>query len=99
MLYVILIAAALIFAIILYDKPLAKLKFKDGQLDSHQGNVDKQFLIRTKEIARKQPFSGIIKIYKSKKQYRVKFSKSVPNKLRHELRNILPGSKPHSKKR
>ncbi|WP_261817364.1 DUF3634 family protein [Vibrio gallicus] len=99
MLYVIVIAAILIFGIILYDKPLASYVFKQGNLTKSQGAVDKQFVLKSKEIARKQPFSGTVKVYKTRKQYKVKFSKSIPNKVRHALREQLPGSKAHTKKR
>ncbi|GAD81396.1 DUF3634 family protein [Vibrio ezurae] len=99
MLYVMLIAAALIFAIVLYDKPKMKLVFKDGQVSSHSGKVDKMFLHKCKEIVKQHPFDGTVKVYQSRKQYRVKFSKGVPNKTRHTLRSALPGSKANNKKR
>ncbi|MFA0027721.1 hypothetical protein BCS96_14395 [Vibrio breoganii] len=99
MLYVILIAAALIFAIVLYDKPKMKLTFKEGEVSSHIGQVDKSFLHKCKDIARKNPFNGTMKVYKSREQYRVKFSKGVPNKTRHILRSALPGAKSPAHKR
>lgn len=95
MLYVILIAAILIFAVVFYDKPLATYVFKDGELVTDKGETDKQFINRSKEIARKNPFSGTVKVYKRRKQYSAKFSKSIPNKIRHSLREQLPGSKAH----
>ncbi|CAM4255217.1 DUF3634 family protein [Vibrio neonatus] len=99
MLYVILVAAALIFAIILYDKPKMKLVFKDGEVSSHSAGIDKTFLHRCKDIAKQHPFNGTVKIYKTRKQFRVKFSKNVPNKTRHILRNALPNAKAQAKKR
>ncbi|OBT12192.1 hypothetical protein A9264_03395 [Vibrio sp. UCD-FRSSP16_10] len=99
MLYVILVAAALIFAIVLYDKPKMKLVFKQGQVSSHSGSVDKAFLHKCEDIVRKQPFEGTLKVYQSQNQYRMKFSKGVPNKTRHILRSALPGAKLNGKKR
>ncbi len=99
MLYVILIAAILIFAIVFYDKPLAVYVFKDGELASSKGNTDKQFINRSREIARKHPFSGTVKVYKRRKQYSAKFSKNIPNKIRHNLREQLPGSRAHHNKK
>ncbi|CAM2943974.1 DUF3634 family protein [Vibrio rarus] len=99
MLYVILLAAILIFAIVLYDKPFMKIQFKQGDVSAYSGHVDKDFLHQCKSIVKGNPFDGTVKVYRSRKQYRMKFSKGIPNKTRHILRSALTGGKPHAKKR
>lgn len=101
MLYVVLIGALLIFWLVGIDRPKLKLEFKDGELIKHKGNLPPAFGHSCKEIAHKNPFSGIVKVYMTRAGAKLKFSKSIPNKIQQRIRNVFPhqGFKSHGKKK
>jgi hypothetical protein len=101
MLYVILIATALVIWLVAADRPVLKLEFKDGELVKHKGNLPHGFGHNCKEIGHKNPFTGVIKVYMTRSGAKLKFSKSVPSKTQQRIRNVFPhqGFKSHGKKK
>ena len=101
MLYVIAIAALLILWLVAVDRPVLKLEFKDGELDKTRGNLPHAFGHHCKEIGRKNPFSGTVKVYMTRSGAKLKFSKTVPQKIQQRIRNVFPhqGFSSRSKKR
>lgn len=101
MLYVIAAAAALILWLVVIDRPVLKLVFKDGELDKSQGKVPNAFGQNCKEIARRTPFSGTVKVYMTRSGAKVTFSKGVPHKVQQRIRNVFPhqGFRSKGKKR
>ena len=89
--YVILLAIVVVF-LVFKDRPVMVLKFEDGELASSRGNIPNGFLINCKEIARKQPFSGKIKVYKTRFTTKLVFSKTVPGKVKQRIHNVFPHS-------
>ncbi|PWI34161.1 DUF3634 domain-containing protein [Vibrio albus] len=101
MLYVIAAAAVLILWLVAFDRPALKLVFKDGLLDKSKGNVPHAFGQNCKEIARKTPFSGTVKVYMTRSGAKMTFSKSIPHKIQQRIRNVFPhqGFRSNGKKR
>jgi len=101
MLYVVIVAALVIFWLVAVDRPKLKLEFKEGELTSHKGNLPHGFGHACKEIARKTPFSGVVKIYITRTGAKLIFSKSVPHKVQQRIRNVFPhqGFKSQGKKK
>ena len=90
MLYVITVAALLILWLVAVDRPVLKLVFKDGELERSQGNLPQAFGHHCKEIGRRNPFSGTVKVYMTRTGAKLKFSKTVPNKTQQRIRNVFP---------
>lgn len=90
MLYVVIVAALLVFWLVIADRPKLKLEFKDGELIKHKGNLPHGFGHACKEIAHKNPFSGVIKVYMTTSGAKLTFSKSVPHKIQQRIRNVFP---------
>ncbi|PJC87943.1 DUF3634 domain-containing protein [Vibrio sp. HA2012] len=90
MLYVIAIAALLILWLVAVDRPVMRLIFKDGELDKSYGNIPQGFGQNCKEIARKTPFTGTIKVYSTRSGSKLTFTKSVPHKIQQRIRNVFP---------
>ena len=90
MLYVITVAALLILWLVAVDRPVLKLIFKDGALERTQGNLPHSFGHSCKEIGKKNPFSGTVKVYMTRSGAKLTFSKTVPNKTQQRIRNVFP---------
>jgi hypothetical protein len=90
MVYVLLIAAALIFWLVIYDRPIAKIEFKEGELKAHKGKITSQFKHDCCEIAKKSTLTGIIKVYVTRSSTKLVFSKTIPNKIQQRIRNVYP---------
>ena len=90
MLYVIAAAAVLITWLVVVDRPVAKLVFKEGKLDKSYGKVPNAFGQNCKEIARKTPFSGTVKVYMTRSGAKMTFSKGTPHNIQQRIRNVFP---------
>ncbi|WP_413284444.1 DUF3634 family protein [Vibrio sp. MA40-2] len=97
MLYVIVVATLLIFWLVAVDRPKFTLKFEDGILINHKGNVPHGFTQNCKEIGHKTPFSGTVKVYTTRFGSKLKFSKQIPHKVQQRIRNVFPHHSPKSK--
>ncbi len=87
MLYVILVAAIIIFWLVAIDRPILVVSFKDGHLVRHFPPTFKHNLI---DIAQHEPFSGEIKVYQQRTGAKLAFSKQVPKKIQQRIRNVFP---------
>ncbi|BCL69654.1 conserved hypothetical protein [Vibrio nigripulchritudo MADA3029] len=90
MLWLLLVAAVVIFWLVGVDRPKLKMEFKDGELSSHKGHLPAGFKHNCLEIAHKNPFSGVIKVYTTRNGARLTFTKSIPNKIQQRIRNVFP---------
>lgn len=101
MLYVIIIAAILVFWLVAIDRPILKMVFKDGELASHKGNLPPSFGHSCKDIAHKTPFNGTVKVYMTRSGAKLTFSKGISSKVQQRIRNVFPhqGFSSHGKKK
>ncbi len=90
MLYVILIAAAVIFWLVAVDRPVLKVTFKEGTLTKIKGHFPPTFKHNVTEIAEVTPFSGDIKVYQQRTGMKLVFSSNVPKKVQQRIRNVFP---------
>ncbi|MDV7104362.1 DUF3634 family protein [Vibrio sp. TH_r3] len=97
MLYVIIVAALLIFWLVAVDRPKLTLRFVNGAIVDHKGNLPHGFAQNCKEIGHKTPFSGVVKVYTTRSGTKLKFSKNVPHKVQQRIRNVFPHQSPKSK--
>ncbi|KJF86929.1 DUF3634 family protein [Photobacterium phosphoreum] len=95
--YVLLLAVVVIF-IVFKDRPIMVLEFKDGELIKTKGQVPTGFQTACRDIAHKTPFSGRVKIYKTRFTTKLDFSKNVPNKIKQRIKNVFPHNVPTSKR-
>ncbi len=90
MLYVILIAAVVIFLLIFVDRPVLKARFKDGHLTSVKGHMPPSLKHNLQEIGEREPFDGILRAYNATPSMRLVFSKDIPKKTQQHIRNVFP---------
>ncbi|EDP60007.1 DUF3634 family protein [Vibrio sp. AND4] len=90
MLYVILIAAVVIFWLIAVDRPVLKVKFEKGHISKVKGHMPPSFKHNLQVIAEHDPFDGEMKFYKQRTGMRLVFSKEVPKKVQQRIRNVFP---------
>lgn len=90
MLYVILIAAVVIFWLIAVDRPVLKVKFEKGHISNVKGHIPPSFKHNLQDIAEHDPFDGEMKIYNQRTGMRLTFSKEVPKKVQQRIRNVFP---------
>lgn len=90
MLWVILVAAIVIFWLVAVDRPRLKMVFKDGQIDKVKGHLPATFKHNCQEIGHRQPFSGELKVYSTRTGAKLVFSKGVPSKIQQRIRNVFP---------
>ncbi len=95
--YVLLLAVVVVF-LVFKDRPIMVLEFKNGELVKTKGQVPTGFQISCREIAHKTPFSGRVKIYKTRFTTKLDFSKTVPNKIKQRIKNVFPHNVPTSKR-
>ncbi len=81
MLYVILAAAAVIFWLVAVDRPILRVKFKDGVVAQVKGHFPPSFKHNVTEIAEKTDLSGELKVYQQRTGVKLVFSKDVPKKI------------------
>ncbi|KGR35549.1 hypothetical protein OA39_02486 [Vibrio campbellii] len=90
MLYVILIAAVVIFWLIAVDRPVLKVKFEKGHISKVKGHIPPSFKHNLQDIAEHAPFDGEMKVYNQRTGMRLAFSKEVPKKVQQRIRNVFP---------
>ena len=90
MLYVILIAAVVIFWLIVVDRPVLKVKFEKGHISKVKGHIPPSFKHNLQDIAEHAPFDGEMKVYNQRTGMRLAFSKEVPKKVQQRIRNVFP---------
>ncbi|KOO03411.1 DUF3634 family protein [Vibrio nereis] len=90
MLYVILIAAAIIFWLVAVDRPVLKVKFEDGKIVKEKGHFPPTFRHNVTDIAEHTPFDGELKVYQQRTGTKLHFSKQVPKKVQQRIRNVFP---------
>ncbi|PIB17239.1 DUF3634 family protein [Vibrio rotiferianus] len=90
MLYVILIAAVVIFWLIAVDRPVLKVNFDKGNLTKVKGHIPPSFKHHLQDIAEHFPFDGQLKVYSQRTGMRLVFSKQVPKKVQQRIRNVFP---------
>lgn len=90
MLYVIVIAAVLIFWLVAVDRPALKVSFKQGHIQAVKGNLPPSFRHNLTEIGEKTPFDGELRVYNLRSGAKLKFSKQVPKKVQQRIRNVFP---------
>ncbi|UFN68229.1 DUF3634 family protein [Vibrio alginolyticus] len=90
MLYVILIAAIVIFWLIAVDRPVLKVKFDNGHISNVKGHLPPSFKHNLQDISEHNPFSGEMKVYSQQTGMRLSFSKDVPKKIQQRIRNVFP---------
>ncbi len=89
MLYVILIAAVVIFWLIAVDRPVLKVKFEQGQISKVKGHIPPSFKHNLQDIAEHSPFDGEMKVYNQRTGMRLTFSKDVPKKFNNALETFF----------
>ncbi len=90
MLYVMLVAAIIIFWLVAIDRPILVVSFKDGHLVRSKGHFPPTFKHNLIDIAQHEPFSGEIKVYQQRTGAKLAFSKQVPKKIQQRIRNVFP---------
>ncbi|MGL1042627.1 DUF3634 family protein [Vibrio vulnificus] len=90
MLYVIIVAAIVIFWLVAIDRPVLKVSFKEGHIHSVKGNLPPSFRHNLVEIGEKTPFDGEMKVYSLRTGAKLVFNKQVPKKVQQRIRNVFP---------
>ncbi|MBE3667781.1 hypothetical protein BOO24_07420 [Vibrio navarrensis] len=90
MLYVIVIAAVLIFWLVAIDRPVLKISFRQGHINVVKGNMPPSFRHNLQEIGEKTPFDGELKVYSQRAGMKLVFSDQVPKKIQQRIRNVFP---------
>lgn len=90
MLYVILIAAIVIFWLVAVDRPVLKVKFKNGVITGVKGHFPPSFKHNVAEIGEIVPFDGEFKVYHQRSGMKLVFSNQVPKKVQQRIRNVFP---------
>ncbi|NLS12564.1 DUF3634 family protein [Vibrio sp. SM6] len=90
MLYVIVIAAVVIFWLIFADRPTLKIDVKQGEIAALKGHCPTSFKRNVVEIGHQTPFDGTIKVYHRKRGAQLVFSKPVPKSVQQRIRNVFP---------
>ncbi|MBU2898881.1 DUF3634 family protein [Vibrio hepatarius] len=90
MLYVILVAAMLIFWLVAIDRPVLLIKFKSGLVVKQKGHLPATFRQSVVEIAKQTPFDGQFKVYQQRSGAKLVFSKQMPKPVQQRIRNVFP---------
>ncbi len=90
MLYVILIAAVVIFWLIAVDRPVLKILFNEGRISKVKGHIPPSFKHNLEDISEHNPFTGELKVYNQRTGMRLVFSKDIPKKTQQRIRNVFP---------
>lgn len=85
MLYVILIAAIVIFWLVAVDRPVLRVKFKDGAVTDAKGHFPPSFKHNVTEIGEHAPFDGELKVYHRRSGMKLVFSNQIPKKYSKEF--------------
>ncbi|ASA54411.1 DUF3634 family protein [Vibrio gazogenes] len=92
MMYVIIIAAVVIFWLLVLDRPVLYVHFKKGELVKVKGHLPVTLKHNLTEIGHHSPFDGYLKAYQRREGIRLKFSPSVPKSIQQRIRNVFPFS-------
>ncbi|BBM64645.1 MULTISPECIES: DUF3634 family protein [Vibrio] len=90
MLYVILIAAVVIFWLVAVDRPVLKVSFDHGKISKIKGHIPPSFKHNLQDIVDHNSFAGEMKVYNQRTGMRLTFSKEVPKKVQQRIRNVFP---------
>ena len=90
MMYVILAGAVLLFWLVLIDRPVLKVWFRDGTIEKSKGHFPPSFRHNVVEIGRITPFTGELKVYSKRSGYQLNFSKTIPKSVQQRVRNVFP---------
>ncbi len=90
MLYVILIAAIVVFWLVAIDRPVLKVVFCDGKVTQEKGHFPPSFKHNVLDIAERTPFSGELKVYQQRTGTKLVLSKQIPKKVQQRIRNVFP---------
>lgn len=90
MLYVILVAAIIVFWLVAVDRPILKVKFHDGKIVAEKGHFPPSFRHNILEIAHKTPFSGELKVYRQRSGTKLVMSKGISKSVQQRIRNVFP---------
>ncbi|WP_322804128.1 DUF3634 family protein [Vibrio alfacsensis] len=90
MLYVILIAAVVIFWLVAVDRPVLKVSFDHGKISKIKGHIPPSFKHNLQDIVDHNSFAGEMKVYSQRTGMRLTFSKEVPKKVQQRIRNVFP---------
>lgn len=90
MLYVILVAAIIIFWLVAVDRPVLVVTFKDGHIMKSKGLFPHTFKHNLVDIAQHEPFSGQLKVYQQRTGAKLTFTNQVPKKVQQRIRNVFP---------
>ncbi len=101
MLYVVIVAAAVVFWLVAVDRPVLKVKFSEGKISQEKGHFPPTFRHNVADIAERTPFSGELKVYQQRTGVKLVMSKEVPKKVQQRIRNVFPhqGFKSSGKKK
>jgi hypothetical protein len=92
MMYIIILAALVIFWLLVLDRPVLLVCFKNGDLVKVKGHLPSTLKHNLAEIGHRSPFSGHMKAYQRREGIRLKFSPSVPKNIQQRIRNVFPFS-------
>ncbi|WP_256382759.1 DUF3634 family protein [Photobacterium toruni] len=95
--YVLLLAIVVVF-LVFKDRPIMVLEFKDGEISKTKGKIPSGFHTACRDIAHKAPFSGRIKVYKTRFATKLDFSNTIPPKVKQRIKNVFPHTLPTSKR-
>ncbi|MDA0147534.1 DUF3634 family protein [Vibrio sp. LaRot3] len=90
MVYVLVIAAIVIFWLVAIDRPVLKVSFKQGEIDKVKGHFPAKFRQNVTEICAKQAFDGELKVYMLRTGPKLVFSNQTPKKIQQRIRNVFP---------
>ncbi|EEX31040.1 MULTISPECIES: DUF3634 family protein [Vibrio] len=90
MLYVILVAAIVVFWLVAVDRPVLRVQFKSGHITKEKGHFPPTFRHNILDIAERDPFDGELKVYQQRTGSKLVFSKQVPKKVQQRIRNVFP---------
>ncbi len=90
MLYVVIVGALVVFWLVAVDRPSLKMDFKDGELTKHKGHLPSGFGHSCREIGKKYPFDGTVKVYMTRSGAKLTFSKGISHKIQQRIRNVFP---------
>ncbi|MGY5614241.1 DUF3634 family protein [Vibrio brasiliensis] len=90
MLYVILVASAIIFWLVAVDRPVLRVTFTEGKITKEKGHFPPGFKHSVVEIAERTPFSGELKVYQQRTGTKLVMSKQIPKKIQQRIRNVFP---------
>ncbi len=90
MLYVIIVAAIIVFWLVAIDRPVLKVTVNAGEITKVKGHFPPAFKSHLLEIGRATPFDGQIKVYHQRTSMKLVLSKGIPKKVQQRIRNVFP---------